>query len=65
MSERLQPAPELALGPPHPLGNGAKLAPVRAEQHNDPVGLAERVPAQHNPLIAPESHVLTLRDGRR
>jgi hypothetical protein len=56
VAERLEPAPEPALGAPDPLGHGAQLAVVGAEQDHDPVGLPERVAAQHDSLVTPETH---------
>jgi hypothetical protein len=59
MGERLETPPEPALGLADPLGHGADLPPVGAEDHHHPVGIAERVGAKDYPLVMPESHETT------
>ena len=56
MGEGLEATAEAALGAPHPLGDGAELAPVRAEQNDDAIGLAEGKGAKNDALIVMERH---------
>src|SRR3990172_3054323 len=73
MGEWLEAPPEPALGAPNTLGDGADLAVVGAEQHDDAVGLPEREAPEHDSLVAAEAHGVRLpaqgdsagnRDGR-
>ena len=53
---RLQPGPEPALGLAHTLGDRPDLPAARGHQHHYPVGLAQLVGAQHDPLVPVEAH---------
>ena len=55
--QRLQPPPKATFRFAHALNHRAYLAVIRAEQHDDPVGLAERVSPEDDPLIAPKRHI--------
>ena len=52
MAHRLEPGSELRLGLADPLGHRSDLAVVLGHDHDDPVGLAQLVGAQHDPDIA-------------
>lgn len=56
MSERLETPAEPAHRLAHPLGDGADLAVVRAEQDHYAVGLTERVRPEDYPLVVDERH---------
>lgn len=56
MGHRFKATTESALRLPDAFGDGSKLAVVRAEQHDDAMGFPERVPTQHDALIAPNRH---------
>ena len=56
MGQRLQPGPELARGPPHPLGHGPHLAVLLGHEHDDAIGLAEAVGAQHHAGVSEQAH---------
>ena len=56
VGERLEAPTEAALGLPHALRDGADLAVVGAEDHDDAMGLPERVAAQHDALVTPKCH---------
>ena len=55
--ERLESRTEPGLGAPHALGDGADLATLLGEEGDDPVGLAQRMGAQHDGLVTVEGHV--------
>ena len=54
VADRLEARPELGLGLAHALGHRPHLAVTPGAQHHDPVGLAQPVGAQHDPLVAVE-----------
>ena len=56
VGERLEPGPELARGPPHALGHRPHLAVPLGQEHDDAVGLAQPVGAQHHPGVAEQAH---------
>ena len=49
-------AAEPGFRPPHPAGPAAHLAFLAAEEHRDPVGLPDRVGAEHEAARLPEGH---------
>ena len=57
VGQRLKAGPELARGPPHPLGDGPHLAVALGHEDDDAVGLAEAVGAQDDARVAEEAHV--------
>ena len=56
VGQGLQPGPELARGPPHPLGHGPDLAVPLGHEHDDAIRLAQPVGAQHHPDVPEEAH---------
>ena len=52
MAHRLEPGAELRHRLAHALGDGAHLAVLGGQQHDDAVGLAELVRAQHDAVVA-------------
>ena len=54
VAHRLEAAAEPALGLAHALGHGPHLAVAGGEQHDDAVGLAQLVGAQHDARVAVE-----------
>src|SRR5690606_10717137 len=47
---------EAALGLPDPLGDRPDLPPVRAEEHDHPIGLAEWIGPKNDALVMPNRH---------
>ena len=54
VGERFQATTEPAFGLPDPFRHCAKLASIRAQENDNPVGLPERVGPEHDSLIRPD-----------
>ena len=57
---RLETGAEAALGLADALGDGPHLAVARREDADDPIGLAELVRPEHDPLVPVQAHRLTV-----
>jgi len=57
VGEGLETAAESALRLSHSFGNGADLAAIRSEDDNDPIGFAEAVAPEDDPLVVTKPHV--------